>query len=46
MARYAYVYVNHTHLDNWNTPSYYFPTAVLNDYYSEVTAYTALAYSY
>ena len=39
-------YVNHTHLDNLSTPSCYFTTAVLNDCYSEVTAYTALAYSY
>ena len=46
MARYVYVYVNHTHLDNWSAPSCYFTTAVLNDCYSEVTAYTALAYSY
>ena len=46
MARYTYVYINHTHFDNWNALSYYFTTAVLNDCYSEVTAYTALAYSY
>ena len=44
MAQYAYV--NRTHLDNWNALLYYFATAVLNDCYSEVTAYTALAYSY
>ena len=29
-----------------SAPSCYFTTAVLNDCYSEVTAYTALAYSY
>ena len=46
MARYAYVYVNHTHLYNWSAPSCYFTTAVLNDCYSEVMAYTVLAYSY
>ena len=46
MARYAYVYVNHTHLDNWSAPSCYFTTAVLNDCYSKVMAYTVLAYSY
>ena len=43
MARYAYIYINHTHLDNWKC---YFTTAVLNDCYSEVMAYTVLAYSY
>ena len=41
-----YVYVNRTHLDNWSAPSCYFPTAVLDDCYSEVTGYTTLAYSY
>ena len=46
MARYTYVYVNHTHLDNWSASSFYFATAVLNDCYSEVTTYTVLAYSY
>ena len=46
MARYAYIYVNHTHLNNCSAPSCYFTTAVLNDCYSEVMAYTALAYSY
>ena len=46
MARYLYVYVNHTHFDKCSTPSCYFATAVLNDCYSEVTAYTALAYFY
>ena len=48
MARYTYVYINHTHLYNCtcNPPPYYLTTAVLNDCYSEVTAYTALAYSY
>ena len=46
MARYAYFYVYHTHLDNWSAPSYYFTTAVLNDCYSELMAYTALAYFY
>ena len=46
MARYAYVYVNHAHLYNWSPPPLYLTTAVLNDCYSEVTAYTVLAYSY
>ena len=46
MARYVYIYINHTHLDNCSALSCYFTTAVLNDCYSEVTAYTALAYSY
>ena len=46
MARYAYVYVNHTHIYNYSPLRYYLTTAVLNDCYSEVTAYTALAYSY
>ena len=46
MALYVYVYINHTHLYNWGTPPYYLTTAVLNDGYSEVTAYIALAYSY
>ena len=46
MAQYVYVYVNHTHLDNWSAPSCYFTTAVLNDLYSEKMAYTALGYSY
>ena len=41
MARYAYVYLNHTHLYNWSAPSCYFTKAALNDCYSEVTAYTA-----
>ena len=41
-----YVYINHTHLDNWSAPSCYFTPAVLNDSYNEVTAYTALAYFY
>ena len=46
MARYTYVYVNHTHLYNRSPPPFYLTTAVLNDCYGEVTAYTALAYSY
>ena len=46
MTRYAYVYVNHTHLGNWSAPPCYFTTAVLNDCYSEVMAYTVLAYFY
>ena len=46
MAQYAYVHVNHTHLDNRSAPSCYFTKAVLNECYSEVMAYTALAYSY
>ena len=41
-----YIYVSHIHLDNWSAPLCYFTTAVLNDCYSEVTAYTVLAYSY
>ena len=41
----TYVYFNHAHLQNWSAPSCYWTTAVLNDCYSEVTAYTALAYS-
>ena len=36
MARYAYVYINHTHLYNWILPPCYLTTAVLNDSYSEV----------
>ena len=39
MGRYAYVYINHTHLYNWSALSYYLTTAVLNDCYSEVMAY-------
>ena len=46
MARYAYVHVNHAYLYNPSATSCYFTTAVLNDCYSELTAYTALAYSY
>ena len=46
MARYAYLYVSHTHFYNCSPPPYYLTTAVLNDCYSEVTAYMALAYSY
>ena len=46
MARYAYVYVNHTHLYNRSALSCYFTKAALNYCYSEVTAYTVLAYSY
>ena len=46
MAQYTYIYVNHTHLNNQRAPSCYFTTAVLNDCYSEVMAYTVLAYSY
>ena len=46
MAWYAYVYINHAYLYNWSGPSCYLTTAVLNDCYSEATAYTALAYSY
>ena len=46
MARYAYVHVNHAYLYNPSAPSCYFTTAVLNDCYSELTAYTAIAYSY
>ena len=46
MVQYEYVYVNHAYLYNWSAPSCYLTTAVLDDYYSEVTAYTVLAYSY
>ena len=46
MARYLYVYVNHAYLYNWSLSSCYLTTTVLNDCYSEVMAYTALAYSY
>ena len=45
MAQYAYVYVNHTHLQNWSASSCYLTTAVLNDCYSEETAYTSLPYT-
>ena len=40
-----YVYVNHAHLYNIGPPPCYLTTAVLNDCYSEVTAYTVRAYS-
>ena len=43
MAQYAYVNVNHAYL---SAPPYSLTTAVLNDCYSEVMAYTVLAYSY
>ena len=46
MAQYVYVYVNHAYLYNQSTPSCYLATSVLNDCYSEVTASTALVYSY
>ena len=46
MAQYAYVYINHTHLYNWSPSPCYLTIAVLNDCYSEVMAYTALACSY
>ena len=42
MARYAYIYLNHTQLYNWSAPSCYLTKAALNNCYSEVTAYTAL----
>ena len=45
MARYAYVYLNHTHHYNWSAPSCYFTKAALNDRYSEVTVYIALVLS-
>ena len=45
MARYTYFYVNHTYLQNLSAPSCYLTTAVVTDCYSEVTAYTVLAYS-
>ena len=46
---YAYinhVYVNHAYVYNLSAPSCYLTTAVLNYCHSEVTAYTALTYSY
>ena len=46
MTWYANIYVNHTHFDNWSALLCYFTTAILNDCYSEVTAYAVLAYSY
>ena len=46
MARYMYIHVNHTYLYNRSPPFCYLTTAVLNDCYSEVMAYAALAYSY
>ena len=46
MAGYAYVNVNHAYLNNWSAPSCYLTTAVLNDFYSDLTAYRALAYTY
>ena len=46
MAQYAYVYINYTHLYNWSALPNYLTTAVLNDCYSELTAYTVLVYSY
>ena len=46
MAQYAYVYVNHAYLYNRSALPCYLTTAVLNDCYSEVMAYTVLAYSY
>ena len=45
MARYEYVYINHAYLYNGRALSCYLTTAVLNDYYSEVMAYTVLGYS-
>ena len=41
-----YVYINHAHLYNRSAPPCHLTTAVLNDCYSEVMAYTVLAYSY
>ena len=46
MARYMYIYVNHAYLYNWSALSCHLTTGVLNDCYSEVMVYTALAYSY
>ena len=46
MAQYAYVHVNHAYLYNRSALSCYFTTVVLNDCYSELMAYTVLAYSY
>ena len=37
---------DHAYLYNWSAPSFYLTTAVLNDCYSEETAYTVLVYSY
>ena len=44
--QYTYVQVNYAHLQNWSAPSCNLTTAALNDCYSEVKAYTVLAYSY
>ena len=41
-----YFHVNHAHLQNWSTLSCYLTTAVLDNCYNELTANTALAYSY
>ena len=42
-----YVCLHQPHpLYNRSPLPYYLTTAVLNDYYSEIMAYTALAYSY
>ena len=41
-----YVHVCHTHLYNWITLSFHLRTPVLNNCFSKVTAYIALAYSF
>ena len=44
MAWYGYIYVNHAYIYNWSALSCYLTIAVLNDCYSEVTAYSVLGY--
>ena len=46
MARYAYVYLNHTHLYNWSAPSCYFTKAALIDLQWSNSLYSASSYSY
>ena len=43
MTQDVYVHVNHAHLYNWSAP---LTMVVLNNCYSEVMAYIALAYFY
>ena len=45
MAQYVYVYINHSHLQNWYVSSCYLTTAALNDCYSEVKFYLAVVLS-
>ena len=39
-----HIHINHTHLQNWSVSLCYFATGILNDCYSEETAYTALVF--